>query len=298
MKYTVAVNLNKLSIDWQSDFEKVKQYYLKHNVELSFIFTQTDIKGYTSQYDPATKRYLVFGTHNMVKINPTTDVNMIVLNQMEWATPAGSQFPLKPETPSGCTYQFGTKPYIVVCTSQFDESNGENWIQIAHELLHSLRITANIKGYPVVDVLDTYRENSNPDSPTGNFTEQWGLLQEFINKPNTIQPIYKYFSAKEIVGLKPELVVILDKMRGECGFPFRINSGFRTKEYNATLKDAVNDSAHTTGEAVDISITDSSKRMKIISSAFMNGIKRVGISPTFIHLDISKTLPSGVIWLY
>ena len=298
MKYTIAVNLNRLSIDWQSDFEKARQYYLKHGVELSFVFTQTDIKGYESTYDQQSKRYLVFGTHNMIKINPTADVNMIVLNQMEWATPVGSKFPLKPETPSGCCYQFGTKPYIVVCTSPYDENNGENWIQIAHEILHSIRMTANIKGYPVVDVLDTYRENSNPDSPTGNFIEQWGLLQEFINKQNTMQPTYKYFSAKEIVGLKPELVAILDKMRGECGFPFKINSGFRTVAYNNTLKDAVTDSAHTTGEAVDISITDSSQRMKIISSAFMNGIKRVGISDKFIHLDISKTLPSGVVWLY
>ena len=111
-------------------------------------------------------------------------------------------------------------------------------------------------------------------------------------------PTYKYFKDKEIVGLKPELVVILDKMRGECGFPFKINSGFRTKEQNNKLKDAVTDSAHLTGEAVDISITDSTQRMKIISSAFLNGIKRVGLAPTFVHLDLNKTLPQGVIWLY
>ncbi|MCK9371290.1 D-Ala-D-Ala carboxypeptidase family metallohydrolase [Candidatus Dojkabacteria bacterium] len=124
-------------------------------------------------------------------------------------------------------------------------------------------------------------------------------------KPETKS--WKYFKLTEwtnsqhthtVAELKTELVDLLDKMRGECGFPFIITSGFRTKTENNSLINAVKDSAHTKGESVDIAITDSTKRMKIISSAFMNGIKRVGISPTFIHLDISKTLPSGVIWLY
>ena len=209
----------------------------------------------------------------------------------EWATPKGSKFPLLPNTPTGNCFPYLNKPFINIGIYKDNPIVDEAWIQIAHEIMHALVELAKCK-----DVMDTYRYNTNPDSPTGNFAEQWNLLQDFINKNN--MPTYKYFKDKEIVGLKPELVVILDKMRGECGFPFKINSGFRTKEQNNKLKDAVTDSAHLTGEAVDISITDSTQRMKIISSAFLNGIKRVGLAPTFVHLDLNKTLPQGVIWLY
>lgn len=115
-------------------------------------------------------------------------------------------------------------------------------------------------------------------------------------KPEVVK--YKYFSAKEIVGLKPELVQLLDKMRGECGFPFIINSGFRTVEENNKLKDAVNDSSHTLGLAVDLKCLTSDKRFKIIESAIKNGITRIGVGSTFIHLDIDGSKPQMVTWLY
>lgn len=108
---------------------------------------------------------------------------------------------------------------------------------------------------------------------------------------------YKYFKASEVVGLKPELVMLLDKMREECGFPFKINSGYRSPEYNAQVG-GVEESAHTEGLAVDIAITDSIKRLKLLAIAFKYGICRIGISDTFIHLDLSKTLPQNVAWLY
>lgn len=112
---------------------------------------------------------------------------------------------------------------------------------------------------------------------------------------------YKYFNTKsdpKMIGIKDELMNIMDTMRGECGFPFVINSGYRTPEFNKTLKDAVTDSAHCTGEAIDISCTDSTRRMKMIQSALKNGITRIGISDTFVHFDIDKEKPQGVIWTY
>lgn len=127
-------------------------------------------------------------------------------------------------------------------------------------------------------------------------------LMSFVDMPNEIlmeaKKKYKYFSDKEIVGLKPELVSKLDTMRGECGFPFIINSGFRTVEENAKLKDAVIDSAHTLGLAVDLKCLTSDNRFKIIQSALKNGITRIGVGSNFIHLDIDINKPSGVIWTY
>lgn len=120
------------------------------------------------------------------------------------------------------------------------------------------------------------------------------LLKDYIKPMQT----YKYFKPNEIVGLRPELVSILDKMRGECGFAFIINSGFRTIKENSKLKDAVQDSAHTLGLAVDLKCLTSDKRFKLVNVAINNGIKRIGIGDTFVHLDISKTLPQNVMWNY
>lgn len=118
-------------------------------------------------------------------------------------------------------------------------------------------------------------------------------------KPAT--PKYKHFNTKsdpKMIGIKDELMKIVDTMRDECGFPFVITSGYRTPEYNATLKDSVSDSAHCTGEAIDLACTDSTRRMKMIESALKNGINRIGVSGTFLHFDISKDKPQGVIWTY
>lgn len=124
----------------------------------------------------------------------------------------------------------------------------------------------------------------------------------FIDLPNEIieeaKKKYKYFSEKEIVGLKTELVSKLDTMRGECGFPFIINSGFRTVQENAKLKDSVIDSAHTLGLAVDIRCIGSDKIFKIVQSALKNGIVRIGIGNGFVHLDIDSNKPQNVIWTY
>jgi len=119
-------------------------------------------------------------------------------------------------------------------------------------------------------------------------------------KAEPVSTTYKYFSKYEVAKwkLKPELFALLDKMRGECGFPFVITSGLRTKAENDALKDSVSDSSHLSGLAVDLSCTDSTKRFKLIDVALKNGINRIGVAKTFIHLDISKTLPQGVIWTY
>jgi len=141
----------------------------------------------------------------------------------------------------------------------------------------------------------------------GNGYFDWGTQKlidcmVFVDLPNEIKEKakkkYKYFTEKEVKGLKPELVELLDKLRGECGFPFIINSGFRTKAKNNSLSDTVKDSAHLEGLAVDLSISDSFRRFILINKAILAGISRIGIGKNFIHIDISKTLPQSVIWLY
>ena len=142
---------------------------------------------------------------------------------------------------------------------------------------------------------DFYTSTYSQKSPTDYYLY---LLKEVYGLGSVTSQTYKYFKPSEVVGLKPELVQLLDKMRGECGFPFIINSGFRTKAQNASLSDAVGDSAHLKGLAVDLSIKDSLKRLKLTQVALNNGICRIGIGKDFVHLDISKTLPQNVMWTY
>lgn len=124
----------------------------------------------------------------------------------------------------------------------------------------------------------------------------------FLDLPNEIlleaKKKYKYFTENEVKGLKEEFVRKLDIMREQCGFPFKIESGFRTQAQNDALADSVSDSAHLSGLAVDIRIVDSSKRFKLLQVAFNNGIRRIGIGRNFIHLDADNSKPQDVAWDY
>lgn len=90
---------------------------------------------------------------------------------------------------------------------------------------------------------------------------------------------------------------VLDSIRHEADFAFKINSGFRTPAQNA-LAGGKAGSAHLDGLAADISITESSQRFTIVKLALKHGITRIGIAHTFIHLDMDFKLPQAVVWVY
>jgi hypothetical protein len=52
------------------------------------------------------------------------------------------------------------------------------------------------------------------------------------------------------------------------------------------------------GNAADIAITDGHSRFKFINIALAQGIKRIGLHPHFIHLDIANDRPLENIWFY
>lgn len=132
------------------------------------------------------------------------------------------------------------------------------------------------------------------------------VMQVFVSliKPST--QTWKYFKATEKTGtfghtiadLKPELVDLMDKMRGECGFAWKITSGYRTITENNSLPNSATDSAHTTREAVDIYCIDDRKRQILLDVVRANGINRIGLGKKFIHIDLSKTLAQNVTWNY
>lgn len=89
---------------------------------------------------------------------------------------------------------------------------------------------------------------------------------------------------------------MLDTARGLSGIPFIINSGLRTKTQNDMLPEAVNDSSHLTGNAVDLACSDSATRYRMVSALLASGFTRIGIYATHLHADNSTDRVQKVIW--
>lgn len=113
----------------------------------------------------------------------------------------------------------------------------------------------------------------------------------------------KHFSKSEFecpccskVVVSRKLVFMLDVARSLAGVPFNISSGYRCKKHNKQVG-GVKNSAHLTGLAVDIEVSDNVSRLKILRALVIVGFNRIGISKGFIHVDVDKTKPNNI-WLY
>ena len=102
--------------------------------------------------------------------------------------------------------------------------------------------------------------------------------------------------------MKPEFLEKLDQARGLAGIPFKITSGYRTKEYNEDLikrgYKASRNSSHLKALASDISVKDSKSRFIVFNSLLLAGFTRIGIADTFIHVDLDTDKTQNVIWTY
>ncbi len=90
---------------------------------------------------------------------------------------------------------------------------------------------------------------------------------------------------------------LLDNIRSDSGVVMKINSGYRTKKHNDLLRNASPNSSHMKGIAVDVHCTSSVDRKRLIFAALDNGVKRIGVAKTFIHLDIDNTKIEAI-WVY
>lgn len=96
--------------------------------------------------------------------------------------------------------------------------------------------------------------------------------------------------------MKEDLLEKLQKAREIAKIPFRITSGYRSKKHNKKVGGSRN-SSHLNGWAVDIACDNSFDREKILRSAFLAGFPRIGVSNTFIHLDVDPT-KNNAVWTY
>ena len=105
----------------------------------------------------------------------------------------------------------------------------------------------------------------------------------------------KYFKEIE-TNMSKEFLFVLDEAREIAGIPFIINSAYRSPEHPLSIKNP--SSSHIKGLAVDIKATDSNTRFKIVKALIEVGFNRIGISDTFIHVDLDLDKTQNVIWTY
>ena len=93
----------------------------------------------------------------------------------------------------------------------------------------------------------------------------------------------------------------LEHAREIAGIPFKVTSGYRTKEHNESLRDkgykASPNSSHLIGVAADIAVGSGRERYIILNALIKAGFKRLGVAKTFIHCDTDESKPNSV-WTY
>ena len=92
-----------------------------------------------------------------------------------------------------------------------------------------------------------------------------------------------------------DFVSALDDLRGVCGFPFIVTSGFRSTEHSIEAAKK-KPGQHTKGNAADIRVQNGIERFTIVKNAIALGFKGIGIANTFVHVDTRET--EAVIWTY
>jgi len=90
------------------------------------------------------------------------------------------------------------------------------------------------------------------------------------------------------------LVDRLQRIRDAIRMPIRITSGYRCKTYNAQVGGET-DSAHLTGEAVDVLMPSNEYAYYFLEQAF-RWFVRIGIYDRHVHLDVSNQLPQPRCW--
>ena len=93
----------------------------------------------------------------------------------------------------------------------------------------------------------------------------------------------------------PEFLEKLNNLRDECGFPFVITSGYRSKEHpieQAKSKPGM----HSQGIACDIKVITGYQRYTLLKKAFEHNFAGIGIGKDFIHVDARTGIPT--VWTY
>lgn len=94
-----------------------------------------------------------------------------------------------------------------------------------------------------------------------------------------------------------DLVERLERVRSALCAPVRIVSGARCAARNAAVGGKPR-SAHLTGHAADLAAGSGAERLRLVEAALAAGFRRIGVADSFIHVDVSPTLPAPSLWVY
>jgi len=100
----------------------------------------------------------------------------------------------------------------------------------------------------------------------------------------------KYFKLEEFackhcgkVRMDQDFLANLDYARELAKTPFVITSGYRCEAHNNAINGDPDN--HPKGIAADIACDTGPKRLAIVSALLAAGFERIGLGPTFIHVD-------------
>jgi len=97
--------------------------------------------------------------------------------------------------------------------------------------------------------------------------------------------------------MQQEHINTLDRIRQRAGISISLNSAYRSTDWEKS-KGRTGSGDHPQGNGTDLAAPDSATKYKILKAAIEEGVRRIGIAKTFIHIGTSKTLAQGVVWLY
>lgn len=102
-----------------------------------------------------------------------------------------------------------------------------------------------------------------------------------------VREFHSKHDPSDIVKVDERLLSLLENIRNYVGEPVHINSGYRSPEYNATLKNASPRSQHCNGKAADIWVEGvTPKQIADIAECYLGSSGGIGIYETFTHVDV------------
>lgn len=102
-----------------------------------------------------------------------------------------------------------------------------------------------------------------------------------------VREFHSKHDPSDLVKVDTRLLYLLENIRNYVGKPVHINSGYRSPEYNKTLKNASPRSQHCHGKAADIWVEGvTPKRIADIAECYLGSSGGIGIYKTFTHVDV------------
>lgn len=102
-----------------------------------------------------------------------------------------------------------------------------------------------------------------------------------------VREFHSKHDPSDLVKVDERLLTLLENIRNHVGKPVHLNSGYRSPEYNATLKNASPRSQHCNGKAADIWVEGvTPKQIADIAECYLGSSGGIGIYKTFTHVDV------------